>query len=96
MSTKKQFIANFKKDLHLDFRSQVFLSNQYGAYPQYGYDVAKNVVSELNERLIDLFNEQYVIYNNDMDIESLRTQRLSEYINNRVNDYFQLSAMNAI
>ena len=88
MKSQKTFIREFKKELDIDFRKHQFLDNQYGGTPCFDYDFAKEIVTTLNNNLIDLFNDQYVIYNTEMDIESLRTTQLKNYILDRVDTYY--------
>ena len=89
MKTEKQFIKEFKNEMGIDYRKHVFLENQYGDTPTFDYDFAKKIVIELNKSLIDLFEHQLVIYDLSMDVEYLRTQTLSNYIETRVFDYYK-------
>lgn len=87
----KKFINSFKKEFYIDFRKHQYLENQYGNTKTFNYNFASNIVTELNNQLIDLFDKQYVIYNHSMDCEALRTTSLETYIYDRVSSYFNLA-----
>ena len=74
--------------LLLDFRSHVYLENQYGLNPQYNYDLAETVVNSLFE-FWDKRGVNYAKrYNKDQMIDELRStplnQRLSFWIESEV------------
>ena len=79
-------IAKFKKftaeryGLRLDFRSHVYLDNQHGAYPQYGYSVADTILESLfaflDERGVDWSGR----YNKAMMINKLRVTPLKQQL----------------
>ena len=75
----KQFTSEHH-DLLLDFRSHVYLENQYGLNPQYSYSVAETVVDSLFE-----FWDKYGVnssgrYNKDMMIDDLRSTELKQQL----------------
>ncbi|MFT6835036.1 MAG: hypothetical protein ACJA0H_001070 [Francisellaceae bacterium] len=75
----KAFILE-KNNLKLDFRVHVYLENQYGATPCYSYSDAETVVDCMS----DFFDKYHVDYsgryNRSMTIESLRTQKLNDFL----------------
>ena len=88
MKTQIQFIKRFKLKHGIDFRKEVFLDNQYNNVPTFNYDFACEIVTALNGSLENQFGYRYVIYNMGMDVESLRTQTLKNYIEDRVSAYY--------
>lgn len=82
----KKLIKSFKAFLNeehnteLDFRKHVFLENQYGGYPQYPYAIAEDVVDGMFS-FFDKHNVDYDgRYNRSMSIESLRTEKLKDFL----------------
>lgn len=94
MKTQAKFINDFKKLHDIDYRKEQFLDNQYGSSPCFNYDRAGEIVQSLNNELAKQFDDQLVIYNLSMDIESLRTTKLKTYIECRVNNYYNLNSLN--
>ena len=83
------------KNIQLDFRSDVYISNNYGNYPQsLSYDTACIIVKSLYEWANDFvrMGEQNYPdfagfdYNLNMAVVSLRTTKLSDLIYNVCND----------
>lgn len=83
------------KNIQLDFRSDVFIANNYGNYPQsLSYDTACIIVKSLYEWANDFVRmgeQNYPAfagfdYNLSMTVESLRTRKLSDLIYNVCND----------
>ena len=75
----KTFTAE-RYGLRLDFRSHVFLDNQYGAYPQYSFSVAETIVDSLfafwDERGVDWSGR----YNIAMRLNKLRVNPLKQQV----------------
>ena len=86
-SDLKEFIREFKDDHYIDFRSDVFLENQYGNTPTFTYDRADILVHDLHNRLEAMFGDEYIIYNSSMEIEKLRCEKLKDYIDDVVFTY---------
>ncbi len=88
----RKFLKNFKKDNNLDFRKNKYYEHSYFYNCKYStyfdYDFARKIVINLNDELEKEFEKQKVIYNVEMDIESLKVQKLKDYIISRVDDYF--------
>ncbi|MGY8897749.1 MAG: hypothetical protein ACKVI8_06925 [Paraglaciecola sp.] len=85
LSTFKSFVEE-ETNLKLDFRTHVFLDNQYGAYPQYSYSDAETVIDCMFE-FFDKYNVDYAgRYNRSMSIETLRTQKLNEFLISHLED----------
>ena len=64
--------------LLLDFRSHVYLENQYGLNPQYNYDLAETVVTSLFA-FWDKHNVNYAMrYNKDQMLDELRSSPLNQ------------------
>lgn len=88
-------IKEFKKENNLDFRVNKYLEQSYfynfKRSTYFSYDFAKNIVLNLNDFLEKKFNKKLIIYNLDMDIESLKTQKLETYIFNKISDYIEIN-----
>ena len=66
--------------LLLDFRSHVYLENQYGLNPQYNYDLAETVVTSLFA-FWDKHNVNYAMrYNKDQMVDELRSTTLKQQL----------------
>jgi hypothetical protein len=64
--------------LLLDFRSHVYLENQYGCNPQYKYPVAETVVTSLFA-FWDKHSVNYAMrYNKDQMVDELRSSPLNQ------------------
>jgi len=85
--TVEKILREFRNENYLDFRTHKYLSNNYNLTPCFNYDFAKNIVLKINELLEERFGGKYVIYNLEMDVESLRLQTLKDYLYNRIQDY---------
>lgn len=79
MEAFKAFV-NDEANIALDFRTYVFLENQYGNTPIYRYDDAVKIIdcmfSFLTKYRVDFSGR----YNRSMTIESLRTKYLKSYL----------------
>lgn len=85
-SFEKNLISAFKSfvseetNLDLDFRTHVFLDNQYGATPRFSYSDAEAVI-DCMFKFFDKYHVDYDgRYNHSMALESLRTQNLKGYL----------------
>jgi hypothetical protein len=98
-SLVKQFRndLSLNKDIDLDFRRDVFISNQHGNYPQsLSYDNASVIISYLYawaHEYIDDHKENYpdfggFQYNLMMSVEQLRTSTLNSVIENVCHDLY--------
>ena len=75
----KQFTW-YRYGLRIDFSWQVYLSNQYGLSPCFGYDIAERVVDSLFE-----FWDRHDVswsgrYNKNMMLDQLRTTPLKQQL----------------
>ena len=70
--------------LDLDFRTHVFLENQYGASPVYSYSDAEAVIDSVYAFLDKCGIDYEGRFSRSMDIEALRTQKLKEFLINRL------------
>jgi hypothetical protein len=78
--------------LLLDFRTHVYLENQYGLNPQYNYDLAETVVTSLFA-FWDKHNVNYAMrYNKDQMVDELRSttlkQQLVVWLESEMNTYY--------
>lgn len=79
LTTFKLFVKE-EANLELDFRTHVFLDNQYGAIPCYSYSDAEAVI-DCMFKFFDKYHVDYDgRYNRSISIESLRTQKLNEFL----------------
>lgn len=86
--TTKQLVKEFKVTNNLDFRSHVFLDNQYGNSPCFNYDFAETVVSKLFAFAHNFIrnNEEYYPHfsgwdwNLQMECENLRISKLKDRV----------------
>ena len=91
---EKKILKEFKDLNSLDFRinkyykSSYFYNAKFSVY--FDYDFAKKIVLNLNNFLIKKFGKQLVIYNTEIDIESLKTQTLKDYVESRIDQYFDI------
>ncbi len=80
--------------IDLDFRTHVYLENQYGLYPTYCYSVAEQIVPFVFEYLTDYLEknqDEYPNfggweYNTSMSIEELRITKLKDFIERHIDD----------
>ena len=88
-------LKEFKKENNLDFRINKYFDHSYfynfKRSTYFSYDFAKNIIINLNDFLEKKFNKKLIIYNFDIEIESLKTQKLETYIFNRINDYIEIN-----
>jgi hypothetical protein len=95
ISTFKSFVSE-KTNLQLDFRTHVFLDNQYGATPCYRYSDAESLI----DCLFEFFDMYYVDYsgryNRSMSIEGLRTQRLNDFLLAHLESEIEQTVFNAV
>jgi hypothetical protein len=83
LSEFKSFVKDETK-LVLDFRTHVFLENQYGAYPEYSYSDAETVIDCVYNFLDAHFVDYSGRFNRSMDIEALRTTKLKDFLLERL------------
>jgi len=81
----KSFVYDETK-LEIDFRTHVFLENQYGNYPQFRYSDAETIIDCVYAFLDKHFIDYDCRFNRSMDIESLRIQCAKDFIVNRLTD----------
>lgn len=92
---KKKILKEFKEINNLNFKITKYYNNSYfynfknSTY--FNCDFAKKIITNLNDFLIEKFNKKLVIYNIDFDIESLKTQTLKNYVENRINQYIEMN-----
>lgn len=71
-------LVNKESGLNIDFRTDVYLNNTYGATPCIDYERAKNILKSLYAVLNRKFG-CYSIYNLNMSLEKLKTQTLKSF-----------------
>mgnify|MGYP006088754955 CR=1 FL=1 len=85
-----------KKNLKLDFRTHVYLENQYGGYPSYSYSDAEAVI----DCMFEFFDKYHVDYSNrynrSMIIDSLRTGTLSHFLSVTLGQEIEEVVFNAV
>jgi hypothetical protein len=79
LDTFKSFAFDETK-VTIDFRKHGFLENQYGAYPQYSHSDAESIVDCVYRFLDAHFVDYTGRFNRSMDIDSLRTKKLNEFL----------------
>ena len=80
LSEFKSYVSDESPDLELDFRTHVYLENEYGGYPTYDFSIAEIIIDCIFS-FFDKHNVNYAgRYNKSMMIESLRTRKLNEYL----------------
>ena len=72
----KKYLAD-NSNINLDFRSHVYLNNQYGLTPCFEYETAKTIILLLAEYTSD----DSPIYNLNNSIDNLRITKLKDFIN---------------
>lgn len=72
----KEYLAN-NSGICLDFRTHVYLKNQYSLTPCFEYEIAKTIILSLAEYTSD----DSPIYNLNNSIDNLRITKLEDYIN---------------
>ena len=80
----------------LDYRTHVFLENQYGGNPQYSSSCAGAVIDCMFE-FFDKYHVDYSDrYNRSMTIESLRTQTLNHFLSVTLGQEIEEVVFNAV
>ena len=91
----KSFVKDESK-LELDFRTYVFITNEYGGYPQYTYSDAEIIIrcffSFLDKHQVDYSGR----YNTSMMLDSLKTQSLNDFLLVHLEQEIEKSVFNAI
>jgi hypothetical protein len=92
--TYNQLLKEFKQQNDLDFRTTKYFINSYFYNAKnsvyFNYDFAEKIVVNLNEFLEEKFGDRLVIYNLQMDIDSLKIQSLQTYICCRIDGYLNV------
>ena len=91
---ENELLKEFKELNNLNFRIHKYFDRSYFYNKKksvyFNYDFAKKIVINLNNFLIEKFGENLVIYNIDIDIQSLETQSLKDYVETRIDEYFNI------
>ena len=92
----KRFRAQFLENTGevLDFRKHVYLENQYGCSPVFGYEMAETIIDEIYtfaQGLVDDNAELFPSfsgweYNTQMECEKLRSSTVSDLVNRILSD----------